>query len=283
MSVLLPFTKMEGCGNDFVVVHQQHLPAEFGPEAARTLCDRRTGIGADGVLVVAAGDSLSQEDIEAGAGARMTVWNADGSIAEMCGNGLRCVTRTLADEGQLPAGSGQVMTGAGLMPVQDLGGSIRVAAGRPSLPQGASPLEIDWQGHTIRGLVVSMGNPHFVVFADDNDPTLPDLREWGPDIETDPAFPLRTNVEWALTDSSGPARVRMRVWERGVGETQACGSGACAVAAAAQVTGRAAPGSVEILLPGGSLKVDWPGRDGDLAFIEGPASTVFVGEWRGTL
>ncbi len=283
----LPFTKMEGCGNDFVVVYRHALPPGAGPGLAAALCDRSTGVGADGVLVVDFGPSLTGADRAAGALARMTVWNADGSIAEMCGNGLRCVVRRLAEDVELGAGpdlassSVKIQTGAGLMPVQLIGDDIQVAVGRPQLPEGEALRTITWQGHSLRGLVVSMGNPHFVLFDRALPAGLPDLTTWGPEVETDSAFPERTNVEWVRLDEDVPQRLHMRVWERGVGETQACGSGACASAVAARVLGYGQDGTIEVVLPGGVLQVDWSGRESDLAYIKGPATTVFAGQWKG--
>lgn len=285
----LPFNKMEGCGNDFVVVYRQALPPGAGPSLAPILCDRSTGIGADGVLVVDLGPSLTAADKAEGAIARMTVWNADGSIAEMCGNGLRCVVRRLAEDAHfstrsnLASGSSKIQTGAGLMPVKLVGNDIQVAAGRPHLPDGAALRTVSWQGHTLHGLVVSMGNPHFVLFDSDLPGGLPDLTIWGRGVEVDFAFPKRTNVEWVRLDAAVSQRLRMRVWERGVGETQACGSGACAAAVAARVLGYSQDGTIEVVLPGGVLQVDWSGREGDLAYIKGPATTVFAGQWKGTL
>jgi diaminopimelate epimerase len=285
----LPFTKMEGCGNDFVVVYRHALPPGAGPSLAPILCDRSTGVGADGMLVVDFGPSLADTDKAEGALARMTVWNADGSIAEMCGNGLRCVVRRLAEDVHLGAGpalasgSAKIQTGAGLMPVKLLGDTIQVAAGRPQLPEEETVRTVVWEGHTLRGLVVSMGNPHFVLFDSDLPDGLPDLTTWGPDVEIDAAFPERTNVEWVRLDKDVPQRLQMRVWERGVGETQACGSGACASAVAARVLGYCQDGTIEVALPGGVLQVDWSGREGDLAYIKGPATTVFAGQWKGKL
>jgi diaminopimelate epimerase len=278
-----PFTKMEGCGNDFVVVYRHQLPSEASPSIAPVLCDRRSGIGADGVLVIDFEASLSDPDKGVGAIARMTVWNSDGSIAEMCGNGLRCVVRRLAEDGHLAAESAQVMTGAGLMPVELSEDHIRVAAGRPSLPEGLALRSVRWGEYELRGLVVSMGNPHFVLFDADLPAGLPDLSIWGPATSVDAAFPERTNVEWLQLDSEVPGRLHMRVWERGVGETQACGSGACAAAVAARLLGHTNAGPTSVILRGGALQVDWSGREGDLAHIKGPATTVFAGEWKGQL
>ena len=279
----LPFTKMEGCGNDFVVAYRHKLPEGAAPSSAQVLCDRTDGVGADGVLVIDWGPSLSEADQRAGAIARMTVWNADGSIAEMCGNGLRCVVRRLAEDGKLTETDAIIMTGAGPMPVALRGNMIRVATGRPTLPSGNTPLRVQWNEHTLEGLVVSMGNPHFVLFEQDLPDELPDLTVWGPDLELDAAFPQRTNVEWAHVHTAHRGQVRMRVWERGVGETQACGSGACAVAVAARVWGRIQGESTRVELPGGVLQVDWSGDFSDFVFIEGPANTVFTDKWEGQL
>lgn len=275
----VPFAKMEGCGNDFVVVYRHHLPESASPALATSLCDRHRGVGADGVLVIEHGPSLSQADSKLGALARMLVWNSDGSVAEMCGNGLRCVVRRLAEDGFLPEDEALIVTGAGTMPVSLIDDDIRVAAGRPEAPEGNQPRVQDWRGLRLSGHSVSMGNPHFVLFAQDQPANLPDLLVWGPDLEVAPEFPNRTNVEWVRIDATDPGEITMRVWERGVGETQACGSGACAVSVAARLQGRVAEGPVTIHLPGGSLRVDWSGRLGDLAHITGPARTVF----RGTL
>jgi diaminopimelate epimerase len=279
----LSFTKMEGCGNDFVVAYRHELPEAASPSSAKILCDRTDGVGADGVLVIDWGPSLSEADQSEGAIARMTVWNADGSIAEMCGNGLRCVVRRLAEDGKITDSEAIIMTGAGPMPVALRDTMIRVATGRPTLPKGNTPQRVQWNEHSLEGLVVSMGNPHFVLFEQDLPKELPDLTVWGPDIEVNPAFPQRTNVEWVQVKTADPGRVRMRVWERGVGETQACGSGACAVAVAARVSGRIEGESTQVELPGGVLQVDWSGDYCDFVFIEGPANTVFKDEWEGQL
>jgi len=259
----LPFWKMEGAANDFVVVYADDLPAGFGPERAAAMCDRRRGIGADGVLVV--GTPTAEH------GGSMEVWNADGSIPEMCGNGLRCVVRRLVEDGH--GTDRPVQTGAGLVPVGLVGDEVRVELSAPGLLEPALAITTD---RPLRGASISMGNPHYVVWADEQD--LPDLLDWAPAAEVHPAFPHRTNVEFAT--QTGPARFDVRVWERGVGETQACGSGACAVAVAARWTGRTDANAVEVVLPGGLLRVEWTGRPEDRVTLQGPARTVFVGTWR---
>lgn len=257
-----PFWKMEGCGNDFVVVDRADLPKGLGPEQAPLLCDRRRGVGADGVLIIEpARDAI----------AGMTIWNADGSVAEMCGNGLRCVVRRLQEDGRLTGADGVITAATGPVPFRLEGPEIVVDLGHARLPD-AAPIEVDG----VRGLRVDMGNPHFVVFADEQ-PGF-DLLKQGPRLEVAEAFPNRTNVEIVRVD--GPDLLTLRVWERGVGETQACGSGACAAAVAARVSGRVRGDAVGLILPGGRLGVDWRGSTGDPVALRGPARTVFAGTWR---
>ena len=263
MLLEFPFWKMQGCGNDFVVVDRACLPTDLGPDAAVRLCDRRLGVGADGVLIVEPGTA----DAVAG----MTVWNADGSVATMCGNGLRCVVRRLIEDGRWPGGPGVIDTASGRVPFRVDGHEVVVDLGRPRSIDPA-PIEVDG----VRGVRVHMGNPHFVVF--DGDPPLPDLLEWGPRLEVHGAFPDRTNVE--LVRVTGPDQLELRVWERGVGETLACGSGACAAAVAARASGRVSGDAVRLILPGGRLGVDWTGSTLDPVSLRGPATTVFRGTWR---
>ena len=263
MAERFPFWKMEGCGNDFVVVDRADLPAGLGPGAAPLLCDRRLGIGADGVLVVDRG--------VAGVAAGMTIWNADGSIAEMCGNGLRCVVRRLHEDGRLAADTGVIASAGGPVPFRVDGDEVVVTLGRPGLLDDR-PIEVEG----VRGIRVDVGNPHFVVFADDQ--PLPDLLEWGPRLEVADAFPHRTNVEHVRVEGEG--LLALRVWERGVGETRACGSGACAAAVAARASGRVTGAATTLILPGGRLGVDWTGSVGDPVALRGPARTVFAGTWR---
>jgi diaminopimelate epimerase len=229
---------------------------------AAAICDRRLGVGADGVLVI------GTDDLPEGVLASMTVWNADGSIPEMCGNGLRCVVVRLVEDGHMDGPTARVLTGAGVLTVRRIGEEVAVDMGPPAI--GGT--------RTVRGMTgtdVSMGNPHFIVFSDEHG-NADDLTVWGPGLETDPAFPDRTNVEWAVIEA--PDRIRLRVWERGVGETQACGTGACATAVAAIHTGRTSADTVLVHLPGGRLAVHWPGGASSVT-MTGPARTVFPGEW----
>ena len=249
----MDFVKMHGLGNDFMV-----MAGPFEPTADQVAawCDRRRGIGADGVLVVT---PLEDDRI------RMEYWNADGSPAEMCGNGLRCVARYAVDR-EMVAGPGfEVHTAVGVRPVlvRD-DGTVRALLGTVS-PADAGPLDV--AGYHLEPIRV--GNPHAVAFVPDcySAP----VQAVGPVVEGDPHFPERTNVEFATVVSSN--RIALRVWERGVGETLACGTGAAATVAVAHRNGLT-DARVTVELPGGPLVVE-VGDDG--VWIEGPAETVFTG------
>ena len=246
------FAKMHGLSNDFVVVDG---PIDPEPEEIRAICDRRTGIGADGLLSVSHGS--------AGGALRMQYWNADGSTAEMCGNGLRCVVRYGVDRGLVDRVEFLVETPVGLKAVRVLpSGDISVDLG---------PVHVDASTIELHGRpwsTVDVGNPHAVTFVPD--PARAPVTTEGPVVEVDRHFPDGTNVEYATVDGD---RIDMRVWERGVGETQACGTGMVAVAAAAR---RSHP-EIErwvVTVPGGSGMVDF---DGAHAWLTGPAVTVFEG------
>ncbi len=249
----MEFVKMEGLGNDFIVVG-----GPLQPESSRIAawCDRRRGIGADGLLVVS----------PAGNGAvGMEYWNADGSPAEMCGNGLRCLARYAVDHGLVSGSDFTVITAVGPRPVSVRpDGTVRALIG--TFSAGQSP-PLDLAGYHFEP--VSMGNPHAVAFVDDCH-SVP-VAEVGPVVETDPHFPDRTNVEFATVVA--PDRIELRVWERGSGETLACGSGAAATAALAFLRGLCQP-RVTVLLPGGPLAVE---VDGSQVWIEGPVRVAFEG------
>lgn len=259
------FEKWQGTGNHHVVVERDALPWPMTAERARLLCDPHVGIGADGVLEVSDDDGRP----------RMTVWNADGSVAENCGNGIRIVARYLAERGRLPA-DGVVLTGRETTRVRVRDDDrVEVRMGRARFPSGERDDAIEVDGAPVVFAEVSMGNPHAVIAHDDPDAV---VRVLGPAIETDARFPERTNVEFVRVD--GPSELTMRVWERGVGETMACGTGACAVGAAA-VRLRGAPSPVTVHLPGGDLVV---AVDDDLEVtMTGAAEPVFAGEVSGPL
>jgi diaminopimelate epimerase len=261
------FVKAEALGNDFIIIRDNGGPEVTATEAI-TLCDRRKGIGADGVLLV--GDS-SQADLS------MKVINADGSVAEMCGNGIRCVAKYAYDLGLVTKDIMSVATGAGIREVVVTKGPdgkasvIRVALGQPVFGIIEQPVA---GSSDVAITTVSIGNPHAVIFVDDADKV--PVASLGPAIEMLPAFPDRTNVEFTqvLDDRS----LRMRVWERGAGETTACGTGAAAALAAAVKTGRTGR-KATVKLDGGDLTVTWP-EDGQIS-IEGGANIVFSGELGG--
>lgn len=283
--VSFPFVKMEGIGNDYVYVDllpgRGSDPSRLGDLAAlaRSVSDRHYGVGADGLILIRASNV---------ADARMQMFNADGSESEMCGNGIRCVARYLFDEGVVRANPMRIETGAGVLTLDLLleGGrvrAVRVDMGPPRLERAEipmvggpgrvilEPLEVD--GVTVLVTAVSMGNPHAVLFVPDVDAA--PVSTLGPHIETHAAFPRRTNVEFVQVLSRG--EVRQRTWERGAGETLACGTGASAVCVAGVLTGRTDPRILNHLR-GGDLTLEWPAGGG--VFMEGPAREVFRGVWR---
>jgi diaminopimelate epimerase len=277
-SQALDFTKMHGAGNDFIVLDgiRDELPP-IAPIAAK-LCDRHFGVGADQLLVVR---SSTTSDF------RMEIYNADGSQVEMCANGIRAFFKYLRDHGHTTKDEIGVETLAGVVRPRWAGpGRVRVQMGRPilepakiptTLGGGAGPVlgvALDVGGEHLRVSSVSMGNPHAVIFV--ADPDRVPVERLGPLIEHHPAFPNRVNVEFATPVSR--RRIRQRTWERGTGETLACGSGACAVAVAAMLEGRV-DREVAIELRGGELEIAWPGSDSPV-YMTGPATEVFTGRIR---
>ena len=256
---------MQGIGNDFVVIddlrRKDGLLTPLTPELARRICDRRFGIGADQILWL-------KPPEDASADARMEIYNGDGTIAEMCGNGIRAVTLHLFGE---VGRSYRIETLAGIKTVElKPGNHVRVDMGPPvlGLPEGELLSLGKKQVHFFE---VSVGNPHAVVFVDQFEVGL--VEGLGPLIERHPRFPKRTNVEFVRV--TGPRSIQVKVWERGAGVTLACGTGACAAAVAALETGRVR-GPVEVELPGGKLVIEW---DGGSVFLEGPAEETFRGEF----
>ena len=261
----MEFVKAHGTGNDFVVVEDLNDRYRITPELVRAVCDRHFGIGADGLIRIAPGTE---------APFFMDYHNADGSLAEMCGNGVRVVGKYLGDRG-LVGSSLDLETRAGVKHLElhadDCGVVDRVTVdmGAPAALEEERALEVD--GEAVSATILSMGNPHAVVFVDDVDKA--PVATLGPGLETHPAFlPAKTNVEFAqVVDRT---TIRQRTWERGVGETLACGTGACAVAVAAQVRGLAGRPLV-IELRGGRLELDWV--PGGTVRMTGPAREVAHG------
>jgi diaminopimelate epimerase len=266
------FLKMHGLGNDFVVFDGRTSAILLEPRLARAIADRRLGIGCDQVIVI--------EPSKDGAEAAMRILNADGGEVESCGNAARCVARLLMEEKDTARvridtlGGRLVCTDAGL-------GAVTVDIGAPRFGWQEIPLAraldtnrfaLEAGGQIVEASAVSVGNPHCVLFVDDAERAA--VSELGPVIEHHPLFPARTNVEFASL--LGPARMRMRVWERGVGITQACGTGACAAAVAAARRGLAGR-NVEVVLDGGNLAIAWREAD-DHILMTGPSSLSFAGD-----
>ncbi len=282
MTDLLAFAKYQGAGNDFVMVVDLDDARPLAANEAAALCDRRTGVGADGVIRVVRAD-------RDGASFFMDYANADGSEAEMCGNGIRCVGVLLRDRGLADAGPRMdVLTRAGVRQLtvhpgtQGEVGRVTVAMGVPNFTRAAIPMRGPaWEtflsqpfdiggGLTLTASAISMGNPHLVVFVD-GDPSTVHVGHIGPALERHELFPEHTNVEFAYVDDG---IVHTRVWERGSGETMACGSGACAVAVAANEAGLA-PAHAVVRFPGGDLEVER--RDDGEVLLTGDAARVFDG------
>jgi len=293
----IEFTKMHGCGNDYIYVDAMRFTIGNPSAAAVAWSDRHKGIGSDGLVLI--DKSMVPE-----ADFSMRIFNADGSEAMMCGNASRCIGKYLYERGLTRKGVIRLLTLSGvktlfLHVVDGIVGSVTVDMGEPVLMDEA--LFDDRQAETLgargrdgaglpeeEGVFVSMGNPHYVVFTDDVD----QVGETGPGLERHPAFPQRCNIEFARSvcpdgaAADGVAAFRTRVWERGSGITMACGTGACATAVAACVTGRAGR-RCDIVMDGGTLCIEWcesDRNDGGLVFqknhvyMTGPAEFVFDGE-----
>jgi diaminopimelate epimerase len=280
----MKFTKMHGCGNDYVYVNGfvEKIADDKKPELVRRLSDRHFGIGGDGVIFINKGKSAEFE---------MEMYNADGSRAQMCGNGIRCVAKYVYDKG-LTDKTNITIESFGKVKYIDmtLGSdgkveSAKVNMGAPILKAKEVPVisdndevideEIIVKGKTYKMTCVSMGNPHAVVFVDDID----DMRNFdidavGPYFENHERFPERTNTEFVRVIDKN--NVQMRVWERGTGETLACGTGCCATSVACVLNGRTED-KVNVHVLGGEIMCEWD-RNDNLVYMTGPAATVFEGE-----
>src|SRR3954452_1503860 len=257
----LRFDKMHGLGNDFVIVDARDQPLEVTPALARAIADRRTGVGCDQLIILEPSDR---------ADLKMRIWNSDGGEVESCGNAARCVVQL--------TGASRIDSDGGLLEGEDLGAEVEVSMGEPrfgwdeiplAYPVDTAALPMAWEGLE-QPMALNVGNPHLVFFV-------PDAREvplevLGPRIENDPAFPERINVNVATYVHD---RLKLRTFERGSGETLACGTGACASAVAAIVTKRA-QSPVIVDMTGGSLTVSW--SPGEPIRMRGAATLVFEGE-----
>jgi diaminopimelate epimerase len=280
------FTKMHGAGNDYVYVDcfAEPVPPDI-PDLARRISDRRFGVGSDGLILICPSERADAE---------MRMFNADGTPAEMCGNGIRCVAKYVYDHGIRRKESLRIESGGRVLSLElkiqhgvvdwvrvDVGEPILIPTQIPTTLRSATgpdepvvdvPLSVG--GHEVRVTCVSMGNPHCVVFVDEL------TNDWvlgrGPQIETDSHFPNRVNVEFVKV--LGSRELRQRTWERGSGETLACGTGACAVCVAGVLSGRTGR-SVQIHLRGGDLEIEWNEADNHV-YMTGPAVEVFTGNWK---
>lgn len=269
---------MHGLGNDFVLVEEDQLAPDTDlGEMAKLLCDRHFGIGADGLIVVSPPDNV-ECDIQ------FKFFNNDGSRAEMCGNGIRCFARYIKDQGLIKRHEFKVETLAGpVIPHINTDNTVTVDMGKPFLNPATVPFKgadtmpvLDFPltvspDLTIPISAVGMGNPHCIIFNHEVHAKL-DFKTVGPVIETHALFPAKTNVEFV--DVLDRHTVEVKVWERGVGPTLACGSGACAVGVAGILKGLV-ESPVTVKLPGGDLKIQWNGKDHVL--MTGPATYVFAG------
>jgi diaminopimelate epimerase len=274
------FVKMQGIGNDYDYVDciRQPMPNDIASLATK-ISDRNFGVGGDGLILICPSDK---------ADARMRMFNNDGSESEMCGNGVRCVAKFVYDHGIAKKTSLAIETGRGVLKLEletaggkchqvrvDMGEPILIAENIPTTLLGTPPLEVPLviDGVELKVTCVSMGNPHCITFV--KEITNEMVLGIGHKVEKHSAFPRRTNVEFVRVDN--PGEITMRVWERGSGETLACGTGACAVAVAGVLTGRT-DRSIIAHLRGGDLRLDWSKTDNHV-FMTGPAVEVFQGEW----
>lgn len=261
----IPFTKMHGCGNDYIYVNAIEHPIAHPEACAVAWSDRHKGIGSDGLVLIDR-SPVPEADYS------MRIFNADGSEAMMCGNASRCIAKYVYERGLTDKTEIRLLTLSGIKTLRlhltdNKVELVTVDMGEPVLDDKSlfvPSLDMD------KGTFVSMGNPHYVIFTDDID----QVGETGRSLEHHPAFPQRCNIEFARIESDGS--IRTRVWERGSGITQACGTGACATAVAACISGRAGRKST-IAMDGGSLNIEWCEMDNHV-YMTGPATFVFDGE-----
>ncbi len=273
---MLKFSKMHGLGNDFVVIDAIHQAVDLTPEQLRFIADRRRGVGCDQILLV---EKPQQTEVDF----CYRIFNADGSEVAQCGNGARCFARFVRDKGLTDKDTIAVETASGVIyPTLESDGTVKVNMGPPVWEPARIPLLADVEqpsytltlasGETVTFGAVSMGNPHAVIQV--ADVQMAPVEQWGPEIESHACFPERVNVGFMqILDS---AHIRLRVFERGTGETQACGTGACAAVVTGIIQQLLDP-FVSVTLPGGTLWIRWDGEGQDV-WMTGPAEHVFDGE-----
>ena len=265
MKEKIRFTKMHGCGNDYIYINMMEYEIADPQAAAIAWSDRHKGIGSDGLVLIDK-SPVPEADFS------MRIFNADGSEAMMCGNASRCIGKYLYERGLTSKTEIRLLTLSGVKTLSLLVNdgiveSVTVDMGEPVLEKETQFVESRNPGY---GTFVSMGNPHYVIFTDDVD----QVGEKGRTLEQHPAFPQRCNIEFARIEADGI--IRTRVWERGSGITQACGTGACATAVAAALTGKSGRIS-QIVMDGGTLTIEWREKDNHV-YMTGPAAFVFDGE-----
>ncbi len=265
MTQKIKFTKMHGAGNDYIYVDTIKSPIESPDKLSVAWSARHTGIGSDGLVLIGSSDKADFS---------MRIFNADGSEAQMCGNASRCIGKYLYEYGLTSKTTITLDTLSGIkilrLHIED--GKVDSVTVDMGAPAGIHEQIVEAQGKQFTGTVLSMGNPHLVIFV--NDIKDIHLESNGPELENHPLFPDRINVEFAQLLENGS--IRMRVWERGSGITQACGTGACATAVAAAFTGWTGRAS-DIIMDGGRLHIEWNEKDGHVA-MTGGATRVFEGE-----
>ena len=277
--MMLKFTKMHGLGNDYVYMDAINQNIEDRAELAKFVSDRHFGIGSDGLILICPSNV---------ADFKMQMFNQDGSEAQMCGNGIRCVGKYVYDKGLTTKTTISIETLAGIkiLKMQEENGKIKlitVDMGEPILEPNRIPVKsnenpvknllLNAENREFKFTCVSMGNPHGITFIDEDVNSF-DVYKFGKKLEINPAFPQKANIEFVnIIDEKN---IRMRVWERGAGETLACGTGACAVTIAAVLNGYTKR-EVTVKLLGGDLKINWSKEDNHI-YMTGPATTVFEGE-----
>ncbi len=276
------FTKYQGIGNDFIIIDSRHHDlyeylSNSETEIVSNICNRRFGVGADGVILLLNSDN--------GSNARMEIFNSDGSIAEMCGNGIRCLVNYIKQFIDIDlSDTCTIQTLAGNLEASlTSSGKVKINMGNPTFTPSEIPTKlksgvdnipcgnIDIGTTTLKVYSVSMGNPHLITYVDDLE-TIP-FEVWGYELEKNHNFPNKTNVHFAQIINSNT--VKIKIWERACGPTLACGTGACAVLAVTALLGRCSE-EATILLPGGKLYIKWPDKNGPI-YMSGPAEFVFNG------
>jgi len=282
MAKNIKFTKMHGLGNDFIIVDYEEIKKNNldYKELSIKMCDRNFGIGADGLIIV------NPEDMKADTDASWRIFNSDGTEPQMCGNGIRCFAGYVYDRDIVNSKKFTINTLAGIITPEILeNNEIKVDMGRPVLESSKIPTagfdtdrvlnsEIQAGGQIFKINAVSMGNPHCIIFSDEDIALL--ALKYGSEIESSPYFPEKTNVEFVKVISRD--NIKINVWERGCGITLACGTGACASAVAA-ILNNLTDNTVNADLPGGRLKIAWNGKESDHVFMTGTAEYVFSGEY----